>query len=258
MYAIKKIISIILIVFLILLSVVGCKDNNSIQKNVQGTRTQQGDASNTSKDLKNDKVSQQATIVDEEFLQQIELTYGEDPPFNDRQIITVWAENKSNKIFTGDVHITFKDGQNKIIGSDMIIIEDLKPNSKTYAKLSVKPSRIIEMSYSFAKGYSFVEDNIGKEGTVDEALTESLTQYMYESFGGFGRKEFAASWYEYLIELKVYRDDEVYYAIVIAGTKDEAIVERIAMTVLANFKEVELSKVIVKDKNDNILTERSK
>lgn len=45
---------------------------------------------------------------------------------------------------------------------------------------------------------------------LDEGLTEALTAYMYESFGGFGDEQFAASWYKYIDYWEIYQNEDFY------------------------------------------------
>ncbi len=241
------------ILFLIIITIVitGCgakKDNVINQENGELNKTPQT----------KEEVMDHDTQVEETLLELIDLTYEVDPPYNDKQIATVWVKNESEKIFTGDIHIYFLNEGKKRIGYDMLIIEDLKPYSKQYAKIQMEPSKTINMEYNFSKEYSFIEDTIGDKGILQEDLSKTLTKDIYENFGGSGNEDFAASWYKNIVELAIYKDEDVYYSIVTVDTEDEISIERITMTVLANFKEVDLSKVITKDKNGDTLIERSK
>jgi hypothetical protein len=48
---------------------------------------------------------------------------------------------------------------------------------------------------------------------LDEEITEALTTYMYESFGGFGNEQFAVNWYKYIDYWEVYRNEDFYSGI---------------------------------------------
>lgn len=48
---------------------------------------------------------------------------------------------------------------------------------------------------------------------LDEELTESLTTYMYESFGGSGDEQFATSWYKYIDYWEIYQNEDSYSGI---------------------------------------------
>ena len=241
--------SVIVIVLLLIMILGGCKDSNLTHIDNKEPET--------APEIQQEVIAEPEKNEDEELLNQIDVTHDEATVLNDKQIVTVWVENKSDKIFTGDVHITFRDGS-KIIGSDMIIVEELKPGNKTYTKVGADLSNSIDMSYRFAREYSFADDDIGKDGTYDEASSEALMQYMFESFGGSGKKEFAASWYECISKLEIYKSEDVFYSIITVNTDDKTSIERIANTVLVNFKDVELLKTIVKNEDGDILFEKSK
>lgn len=62
------------------------------------------------------------------------------------------------------------------------------------------------------------EDNIvptekPKYPVLDKELTEALTTYMYESFGGFGKEQYATSWYKYIDYWEVYQNEDSYSGI---------------------------------------------
>lgn len=46
---------------------------------------------------------------------------------------------------------------------------------------------------------------------LDKDITEELTTYMYESFGGFGNEQIAINWYPYIDYWELYQDDDSYY-----------------------------------------------
>ncbi len=47
----------------------------------------------------------------------------------------------------------------------------------------------------------------------EDEITDQLTTYMYESFGGSGNESFATSWYKYIDYYEVYQNEDFYYGV---------------------------------------------
>jgi len=203
--------------------------------------------------------TQEATPQDEALLEDIEVTFTADALMSDgKQRMIVYVENKSSKVFTGDIHVDFEESDGKAIGWDMIIVEELGIGQQTWANIFVTPSYDITMTYRFARGYSFKEIDIKAGGTADKVLSASLTQFMFENFGGMGDPSFATSWYPSIKRMEVFASDDIYYAVATVSTTDQTSISRIGNTILVNFGDVELTKVVVKDESGKLLFTKQK
>lgn len=196
---------------------------------------------------------------EEKNLESIKVTYEDGGTVDGKTKMTVWVENTGEKIFTGDIHLYFYNGDHNKTGYDMIIVEDLKPGQKTYCNIFTTPSESVEFKYDFSKSYKFEEDVTESGAELDDEKSKELSEMMEGSFGGAGNPEFATSWYKYIENLEIYSGNSGYYAVVTvsADPTDEA-VDRIANSVLANFDNPNLIKTIVNDTSGNQIKEISK
>lgn len=165
------------------------------------------------------KSIQETESSKEDLLSKILVTYKADTLIeNGKQRMIVYVENKSGKTFTGDIHVTFKNGAKKTLGYDMLIVEDLPTGQKTYTNIYITPSNDIKMEIDFSSSYRFTLPAASMGGTVDEALSEALTQDM----SAFSE----TTWYPRIQKIEVYDTGaESYYAVVTvdAAAEQEAV-----------------------------------
>jgi len=185
-------------------------------------------------------------------LEDIKVTSEVDNTLN-QAIVTV--KNDSPYTFTGDIHVYFYDLNDKQVGYDMLIIENLKAGNSTYARINLSKTPAPSFKYRFAQGYSFAEDAPASEGTIDEALSAELADTIEKSFG-------TTSWYKNIDKIEVYTVAENNYAIIIVNSSDEDIVSRIGNTVFGNYSQkynqhFNLSRVIVQDSSGTVLFEKA-
>ncbi len=182
-----------------------------------------------------------------ELLELIKVSYQNDFP-----TAIVWVENKSDKIFTGDIHARFYSGGKSQIGYDMLIIEKLMPNGKVYARINLDSPDIVDFKHSFSREINFEETKKFSNIFQDE-LTDALNDMMNRGFGG--PEEYAASWFENILKMEVFGDEGGYYAVATVNTDNEEYIDRITWTIFANFKEAELDKVLTRNEDEEILLE---
>lgn len=147
----------------------------------------------------------------ENFLQKIIVTYREDSESNTKRRMIVDVENKTDKIFNGDIFVSFKGTNPSTSTSDTIFVENLKPNGKTWANIFVDESAEYEFNHRFS-AYTFADIESGGTEVINEQLSNSLSAYMFENFGGGGIPEMAATWYTYIDNVSVVSDGAVYFA----------------------------------------------
>lgn len=201
---------------------------------------------------------------DDKDLKTIFVAYRADTTFdeNGNQRMIIDFENTGNKVFSGDISVSFV-GDGEILGYDIFPIKDFKPGNKGHGNVYITPYTNPVFTYEISD-YSFSDDPTDKSGTEDIQLSKKLTNFMYENFGGCGKKEFAASWYSYIQKIQVYKNATLQYAIVTVSTTDDEIVKDIGNTIFGNAANrigadgVHLDEVIVKDKSENELFRRSK
>jgi len=267
----KRMLSLICIIGLAITFFVGCSSDNDALSQDNTDIVTEATGTETDKNIDTDtNISTETTIEatkeiteesnpDEALLDNIIVTYRPDTIMeNGKQRIIIDIENKSPKVFTGDIRLRFKDNNGKSLGYDIAIVEDLGVGKKTWCNVYITPSDNINFSYEFASGYKFTETVSASDGVLDEELSQSLSKMMYEGFGGFGNPELATSWYQYIKQLEVYKSGSEYYAVAIVTTNDETAIDRIGNAVLFNFRDVSLSEILVKDEAGNILFQKSK
>lgn len=271
----KKIFAIICVIGFVLCFLGGCNsDKNTLSPEITTDVAENNEADKgtdialnltTDKDknaettISEDKEEQKEVNADKALLDNIIITYKADTIIKDgKQRIIVYVENKSQKIYSGNIHLYFENNSGKNLGSDMVIIEDLGVGQKTWCNVYITPSDDIRFSYKFASDYKFTEPKKASEGELDEVLSQSLAEMMYENFGGAWNPEFATSWYQYIKQLEVYKKDNEYYAVAIVTTNNESNIKTIGNAILFNFRDVNLKEVFVRDEAGNILFQNSK
>lgn len=192
-------------------------------------------------------------------LESIKVTYEDGGSSNDQQKMIVWIENVGDQVFTGDIHLTFYNGDNKKIGYDMAILEGLKPGEKQYCNIFVVPSELIQFKYDFSSSYKFEGDATESGAKVDNEKSKELSEMIKSSFGGDGNPEFATSWYKFIENLEIYSGESGYYAVVtISSDATDEAVDRISNSVLTNFNNPQLVKTVVNDADGKQVKEISK
>jgi len=58
--------------------------------------------------------------------------------------------------------------------------------------------------------------------------------------------------------MEVFASDDIYYAVATVSTTDQTSISRIGNTILVNFGDVELTKVVVKDESGKLLFTKQK
>lgn len=221
----------------------GCTQNQTQQPEKQPENPSQ---------TQTDSNNEQHTDDDLETLkEQIIITceYDKEVQEGGKQRVIVKAENTTDKTFTGDVHVTFKAGT-KIVGRDMMIIEDLTPGNTTWCNMYTEiciEDPVAEISFS--KGYKFEEDGLGGESSgarIDEAMSAALKEYFDGNF-------FSTSWYPEIKKCEVFSQDGKYYAEITVGSPNDQQINTIGRTAVMSFKEVALEKVVVKNESGDIL-----
>jgi|GEM_PF-2556612 len=190
-------------------------------------------------------------------LEDIKVTYETDNALN-QAIVTV--KNGGPYTFTGDIHVYFYDSNNKQVGYDMIIIENLKADNSTYARINLSKTPVASFNYRYAQGYSFTEEAPASEGTLDEELSAELAETMNKNFGNaYGNP---TSWYKYIDKIEVYNGAGYNYAIIVVNSTDTEIVDRIGNIIIGNYSQkynqhFNLSRVIVQDSSGTVLFEKA-
>lgn len=191
---------------------------------------------------------------DKKLLEKILITYKVDSIADDKQIMQVSIKNTTDKTFTGDIHIYFEDKEGKEIGYDMAIVESLKAGNTTICNIKAKviKEEDVKIDYNFSDKFSFTDDNI-TEGTLNKELSNKISKSMKESFGN---EHFTADWYPSITNIEVYETDNEKY--IVATVTDDG--EKIGNILFGNFAygEDKISKIIIKDKEDNVLFTKTK
>lgn len=187
-------------------------------------------------------------------LNNIQLSYKVDSALS--QVI-VTAENASKYNFTGDINVEFRNSSNKIVGYDMLIVEELTPGNSTYGRINVSETENLTFKYNFSKGCVFEEAAASSGGTINDKATSTLNDNMKGSFGG-GNGGTPTSWYGYIVKLEVFIEDNQNYAVATVNTSDNESIKRIGNTIYANYsKDLFLVNVLVKDESGNTLFQRA-
>lgn len=157
----------------------------------------------------------------------------------------VHVVNDSERVFDANVHVTLRDASNKRVGSDTIWVEALNPGNSTYARISVGTTSGLTLEHSISKPV-FSDAVAAAEATLDETLSQALTDDMYSSFGD---PEWGADWYEGIEKYEVFTTDEGdNYAIVTVNTTNQEHINTLGNCVYGNYsKEYELAQVSVKN-----------
>lgn len=152
-------------------------------------------------------------------------------------IVTV--ENNSDYIFSGDIYVSFKDGDGTLCDNDTIFVEDLAPGNWTYARTNVDAAWPVTMEYKITDGAEFTESVVSADDwQLDEAASASLAEEFEGSFGGAGNPEWATSWYHYATAIAVYNGESGNKAVITvsADTPQDAS-DRIGNTIFANYSD---------------------
>lgn len=192
-------------------------------------------------------VEQKEAQIDEKreleaLKEQILITcqYDKEVQNDGKQRVIVTAENTTDKTFTGDVHIMFKVGT-KIVGRDMMIIENLTPGNTTWCNMYTEvcaEEPVAEIDFS--KGYKFEENAPSSNAVIDEAMSAALKEYFDGNF-------FSTSWYSEIKKCEVFSQDEKYYAEITVGNPSDQQLTTIGKSTVTNFKKVTLEKVVIKN-----------
>ena len=180
---------------------------------------------------------------------------------NGKQRMIVDFENTGKKIFSGYILATFA-GDSGILGSDVFPVKDFKPGNKGHGNVYITPDSKPDFTYEIID-YSFSDDSVSS-GVEDTNMSKKLTGYMYESFGGSGKKEFAASWYSYIKKIQVYKSNNSQYSVITVSTDDEASVKNIGNAIFGNTSTdkgadgITLDEVIIQNTSGKELFRRSK
>lgn len=264
-----KKISVIFLVFILALTLSGCSNGAAdvVAPQKDNEDTLQNDQLDKNEDAELEDQEDQKLEDQSEYLEKIAVSYEDGGELNGQHKMVVWVQNNTDdQVFTGDIHLRFKNADNKSVGYDMIIVEDLEPQTETWCNIFCEPASEYTFEYNFAKEYSFTtsstsldgDDDGEEERALDSGLSDSLTKMMYDNFGGSGKPEFATSWYQYIEKLEVFENsDGTYSAIATLNGGDAEAADRITNTIYANFKDVELHSVISQDAEGNALSSRS-
>ncbi|QEY34613.1 hypothetical protein FL966_05850 [Caproiciproducens galactitolivorans] len=268
----KKVVA-LLLSFILVLSLTSCNTSGSTSSlTLSSKETLSSETLSNSESNSTELSSHENSIVpstkisekDKEQLKNISVTYRADSLYNDagKQRMIVIIENKGDKIFNGDVAVTFwSDDQS--LGSDIFPVKELKPGNNGRGEIYIIPDRDFNFIYDISD-YSFTEDTVGSNGKEDEKMSKVLTQKMYENFGGCGNKAFTTSWYPYIKKLTVYKNNDNYYVIAITSSNKEEVVNHIGNAVFGNTASgdgvdgILMNGVIVKDEAGKILFKKSK
>lgn len=249
-----------IIAALLTVSLFGCGAEQDVSRSVseESSKTESVNIPSENEDS-SDSSGAESSKLEEKNLESIKVTYEDGGTVDGKTKMTVWVENTGEKIFTGDIHLYFYNGDHKKTGYDMIIVENLKPGQKTYCNIFTTPSESVEFKYDFSKLYKFEEDVTESGAELDDEKSKELSEMMEGSFGGAGNPEFATSWYKYIENLEIYSGDSGYYAVVtVSSDATYEATDRIAHSVLANFDNPNLIKTIVNDTSGNQIKEISK
>jgi hypothetical protein len=204
--------------------------------------------------------SSSASPEDQKLLNGISVTYDEDTltDENGKQRMIIRFENKTDKIFSGDISATFY-GSSDILGWDVFTVKDFKPGENGNGNVYITPSDKKRFAYDITN-YKFSEDKASSGGKIDKSKSDELSKYMYESFGGSGDKELSADWYWYIKKIEVFTDGETSYAVTTISTEDEADAKSIGNAILSNANEqgFEIAEIVVKDQSGKELFRRAR
>lgn len=171
---------------------------------------------------------------------------------SEKTVVTV--ENKTDKVFTGDIHVYLRDGK-KSIYTDMVIVEDLKPGNQTYANLICdKANSDTTFDYEFSNSVEFSEDSTkNEEGSKkDDSMTKALSENFELNFS-------ATSWSKNVSEIAVFGTENNFYAEIVVDTDDNESIKNITNAIL--FLDIDgknLDKVIIKDKQGKTLNQKTR
>lgn len=196
---------------------------------------------------------------DEALLSKISVNYRADTLIdeNGKQRMLIDFENKSDKIFSGDVMISFW-GNQKMLGEDVFPIKDFKPGARGTGEVYIIPSEQKTFTFDISD-YSFSEDTASQNGTLNNEKSKKAKDYLDSNFGGGGKPELATSWYAYIKKVEVYNLAGSSYAIVSVSTGDSQSIQRIGNTILnIDTDGVTLSEVIVQNESGEELFRKSK
>ena len=132
-------------------------------------------------------------------LSDIQVSFQKDSIDGDRMNLKVYVENTSEKIFTGDVQVSFysSDGKERL-GSDMIIVEDLAPRRQSWSNVTIDkydgaPKLELEFTNPIFKEVKTITTEI------DNEVTEKTKNSYRLNFEG-------VSWYADITDITAYTD----------------------------------------------------
>jgi hypothetical protein len=122
-------------------------------------------------------------------LARLKVSFDVQDIFEQKQKIVVWVANNSEYIFDGNLSVQIKskvDG--RVVGSDYVFVEKLKPDQKTYAIVWSKPAYGYVITYDWSST-KFTEDTtrvkLPEPGPDAKKYTES--GYTYSKYGELWR-----------------------------------------------------------------------
>lgn len=117
---------------------------------------------------------------------------------DDEMHLKVFVQNTSDKIFSGDVYVTFYTNASKKLGSDLIIVDELLPGRESWANVVIDAySGTPNMSVDFLNA-SFETVEVSSAG-IDSDATKKTKDSFYWNYDG-------VSWYSDITEITVYTD----------------------------------------------------
>lgn len=152
-------------------------------------------------------------------------------------IVTV--ENNSDYIFSGDIYVSFKNGDGTLCDNDTIFVEDLAPGNWTYARTDVDAAGPVTMEYKITDGAEFTESVVSADDwQLDEAASASLAEEFEGSFGGAGNPEWATSWYHYTTSIEVFGGADGNKAVItVSDDTPQDSSDRIGNAIFANYSD---------------------